>query len=78
MGGELPTVQNTVFGWVETGRAGKSVIDNMFCDTVNNVELDAQLEKFWEQEECQGRLEFRMNRLCEGMNLADLWSGCHL
>lgn len=61
LGRELPALQNTIFGWVITGRAGRSVADDVFCGMVNNIDLDSQLRKFWELEEFKGKPEFTVS-----------------
>lgn len=49
---DLPTLQNTLFGWIVLGRLGKSTVAQGSCSIAtweDNVE--EQMKQFWEIEE---------------------------
>jgi hypothetical protein len=58
----LPTLQESVFGWVAAGKLAKTFesstsVFSTFCGHVShsNTELLDQIKKFWELESCQSR-----------------------
>lgn len=52
LGRNLPILQKTVFGWIISGPLGKLNISNIQCSFNKNLDVQMQLAKFWELEEC--------------------------
>lgn len=49
---QLPTLQNTVFGWVVLGKASNNESKTAFCGiTIEEGNLGTAIERFWEMEE---------------------------
>ncbi|XP_071579802.1 uncharacterized protein [Temnothorax nylanderi] len=50
---EIPRLQCTLLGWIVGGELtdARSVTPRSFCGLVTNAQLQAQLERFWNQEE---------------------------
>lgn len=55
LGEELPTLQNTVFGWIVSGRASPSMEVSPQCGvcTCENNELETQVKRFWKLEDVE-------------------------
>ncbi|XP_037049617.1 uncharacterized protein LOC119083910 [Bradysia coprophila] len=51
IGKSLPDLQNTVFGWVVTGKVLGLQQQEAFVGMVNETQLEKQIEKFWQLEE---------------------------
>lgn len=57
----MPTLQNTLLGWIVEGELikAKSNSSKGFCGIITNTEeLQAQLERFWNQEETHEKRHF--------------------
>ena len=53
LGLNLPTLQNTHFGYIVSGPLGTNKYsDAVKCNFSANLEIQEQLEKFWKEEEC--------------------------
>jgi hypothetical protein len=54
---DLPSLRETVFGWVVAGKTNqsdtKSFVTTTFCACVTNNQLQDQLKRFWEIENCE-------------------------
>nr|CAH7749249.1 unnamed protein product [Callosobruchus chinensis] len=56
LGPNKPVLQNTVFGWVLSGNlvlnnANQKKVPSVSCHSMQNIEVQNQLEKFWQIEE---------------------------
>lgn len=53
LGKQLPTLQNTVFGWVVAGKVGALSTPSLHCGilTTDEESLDEKVERFWKLEE---------------------------
>ena len=66
LGPEMPILQNTVFGWVASGKVGSNQPKSTpkLAHVTNAQPLDEQLSRFWEIESCwNNNTVFRGNRL---------------
>ncbi|XP_062539142.1 uncharacterized protein LOC134207435 [Armigeres subalbatus] len=54
LGPEMPVLQNTVFGWVASGKIGSGQIDSALklAHVCSNQSLDELISRFWEIESC--------------------------
>lgn len=53
LGKNLPCLQNTSFGWIVSGRVpNQGYQPSIRCNFVQEVDINNQLKKFWELEEC--------------------------
>lgn len=54
LGTDLPTLQNTVFGWIVSGKVAGIPEPSAVCNVATNEEsLEQAMEKFWEIEESE-------------------------
>ncbi|XP_053687053.1 uncharacterized protein LOC128736588 [Sabethes cyaneus] len=52
LGNNLPSLVDSVFGWVVTGKCSVAAsVKSVVCDLAINYNLDSLLEKFWESED---------------------------
>lgn len=52
LGPYLPTLQKTRFGWIVSGPVGNQVPNQVSCHVSKLYDLEKQLARFWEIEEC--------------------------
>lgn len=78
LGDHLPSMQNTVFGWVFAGRVTKHTSENATCrmSTFDDDNLQHIVERFWSLEEVsptQGKLS-KNEELCEAQFTQNTWT----
>lgn len=52
-GKDKPILQKTRFGWIVSGPVSNERVETTICKFTQNCDIQSQLQKFWEMEECQ-------------------------
>lgn len=65
-GRDKPILQKTRFGWIVSGPIPNKPMETTICKFTQNYDVQHQLAKFWEMEECQNERPFTTEELeCE-------------